>query len=189
MAVFLAALAGALGFVWWRQGETTTAAIATAAAVWFAVAILSVPWVLRQWRSIPRSPDDGLNELASKLAQTVRKQWEQEADIRQPNDPHPLALRWAPSKPALMDWPEVIAAETDARRRRSDQTRATRLALTGTGIPPVLFSCPGSAVSERRRDQGIGNCRDPGAHCRGSAALDRLDHSVIRPPKRPTATL
>jgi hypothetical protein len=108
-AALLLALAGLLGLVWWRLGETTTAAIATVAAVWVAVAAPLIPWVLGQIQSPAAISDARLEDLMARLASTIRCQWELEADVRQLRDPQPLTVTWTPSPPALMDWPNVIS--------------------------------------------------------------------------------
>lgn len=61
-----------------------------------------------------------LAEVADQLAAAVRRQWEDEAALRQLNDPYPLPVRWRPAPAALVErWPALV-----------------RLARSGAGWPP-----------------------------------------------------
>jgi NACHT domain len=137
-AGLLAVLTGLLAGVWRLSGLNDAAALATVFAAVLTVAVPVVPWALKGVRSETAGPD----ELASRLAATVRRQWEQEADIRQIRDPQPLIVRWAPSRPALMDWPEVVGVTRPSLTGGVDQVLERFIALPGRRL--VIIGQPGA---------------------------------------------
>jgi NACHT domain len=57
--------------------------------------------------------------VADRLAVAVKRQWNDEAQLRQLGDPYPMSVRWDPADPGLVaDWPALV-----------------RLASTGAGWP------------------------------------------------------
>ncbi len=63
--------------------------------------------------------DPDLAGVADRLAVAVKRQWNDEAELRQLNDPYPMSVRWDPADPDLVaDWPALV-----------------RLATTGPGWP------------------------------------------------------
>ncbi|MGH3864672.1 MAG: NACHT domain-containing protein [Pseudonocardiaceae bacterium] len=67
----------------------------------------------------PRAGDPDLAGVADLLAVAVKRQWNDEAELRQLNDPYPMPVRWDPADPDVVaDWPALV-----------------RLATTGAGWP------------------------------------------------------
>jgi Domain of unknown function (DUF4062)/NACHT domain len=103
-----------------QRAGVLTATVATPAGL--AAALLQALLAPRTRRRDERT--ERLDRAAARLAAIVRRQWRDELGLRQMDDPHPLPLRWRRAAAELMDHPEVVLGQPDARSRR-------RLALSG----------------------------------------------------------
>jgi hypothetical protein len=106
-----AALVGTLAAVWWHSGETTAATLAAVVA-----AVLAATGPLAGWLPTKAATLGTIDDRLARLATVVRVQWEQEANVRQLDDPQPIAVRWKAADPRLADHAEVIANGRPMRR-------------------------------------------------------------------------
>jgi hypothetical protein len=121
--VLYTALVAGMGLAWVKGGVNDAGAIA---AIFVAtippVGILSWGW-LKSRTASPMSSPDQLDQAYRRLVDLVLAQWRTEAEIRQLDDPSPVAVRWRPTQLDVMDHPEHIVG---SRRKvrftgRSDQ--------------------------------------------------------------------
>ncbi|MFE9883332.1 NACHT domain-containing protein [Streptomyces sp. NPDC005784] len=90
---------------------------------------------LRMGKSEPA--DARLEDVADKLAQSMRQQWEAEAQVRRLNDPFPLAVEWVAAEADLVEpWPYLMELVRDwpGRSPRTNPAWAAGpIELTGSG--------------------------------------------------------
>ncbi len=105
------------------------------------------------WQAVPgdhasQRPAD-VPDLADQLAKVVQRQWEDEADARQLNDPRPLLVRWRAADPRLSaDWEALKRSATGMAGLPSSASTAAwacsldELAGEGSGLPVTLSRIP-----------------------------------------------
>lgn len=92
--------------------------------------------------------DPDLAGVADRLVVAVKRQWNDEAELRQLSDPYPMSVRWDPADPDLVaDWPALVRLATTGAgwSRPSGGTWAhdpAGLAGTDNGLVDVLDRVP-----------------------------------------------
>ncbi|WP_171163774.1 NACHT domain-containing protein [Streptomyces sp. I05A-00742] len=106
------------GLLWvWplRDPARISAAAAVVSAVVALFGVVSV-WARRAERSRAHSSGGQVADAAEVLARTVRRQWEEEAVLRQLYDPEPLRLVWSDcSHPGVSDHRQLVGTQVVCR--------------------------------------------------------------------------
>ncbi|MEV4744059.1 NACHT domain-containing protein [Streptomyces sp. NPDC049555] len=129
--VLCAVVACGLSVVWpLRDPARISAAAAVVSAVIALFGVLSV-WASRSGRSRAPSSSGQVAEATEMLARTVRRQWEDEAILRQLYDPQPLPVVWTDcSHPGVSDHRQLVGTAVVCRAGDPQQLAAAFGSLT-----------------------------------------------------------
>jgi hypothetical protein len=143
----LAAMASAA--VWLRWDLDTAVGVGGVLSLSATVAALWLAWsAFASDRAEAAEPGPDLAGVADLLAEAVRRQWEDEAALRQLNDPYPLPVRWEPADPPqAVAWPALVGlASSGAGWPRADPagwaSGPAELAGGGADLVEVLGRVP-----------------------------------------------
>jgi hypothetical protein len=137
-----------LGMViaWARGGPNDAAAIAAIFAITITpVGVLSWGW-LKSRTAPPTSSPHQLDQACRKLADLVLAQWRAEAEIRELDDPSPIAVHWRPTEMDVMDHPENIIGSRRKIRFSGRMDRISELVEAFRRLPRrrlIIIGQPG----------------------------------------------
>ncbi|MFF4403231.1 NACHT domain-containing protein [Streptomyces sp. NPDC001262] len=98
-----------------RDPARITAAAAALSSILALFGVVSI-WARRAGRSPAHSSSAQVDDAAEVLARTARRQWEEEAVLRQVYDPAPLPLVWSDcSRPEVSDHRQLVGAAVVCR--------------------------------------------------------------------------